>query len=216
MCFIHQHCLTLVRVATFTRLAPLLDGHYKIQPVPPVQRHIILNTRLHECLPYMTQMRIPEGELVGIHRMMVEMLIRVVTKSASLQKSISADGTRIDLGLVDVHPECVLTTYHKNQIISKMFPYVGTSKVPCRGCQCYIDSFSNDMELFPPQFNYRYDRRDPLVVCFPWAAPLIEPVSCSGGLSSIDRYAMDMMTRRNLKGVSFHSFDRLRIPEGSA
>lgn len=130
ICFIRHHCLTFMGVATFDRLAALLDGRCKIRPVPPERRRIIIDTRLDIFLPFLQRLGVPKRDWTHIHHLLSGNMLRM-TKTTVAQMSMNADRSKIDLGLVDVHPECRLIAYHRSQLLPKMFPYIGTSKVPC-------------------------------------------------------------------------------------
>lgn len=186
------------------RLPTLLDMHCTIQAVSPMQRHITVNTRLEDFLHHMTH---PGINLIGkpykrdmrpIHRRMVEKLLRVLDSTGVEHTRIRGtlrEGTIIDFGMVDVHPECVLFAYNVRTPLLHPFPYIGTSRPPCRGCQYYISAFCRHKDLPRLQMAHRSEKLRHSEVCCPWAAPLIWPDHDDGVslYSREDESAMEIM-----------------------
>jgi len=147
-----HHIHTITRIARHSRFAPILEGQFKVVPIPVAHGDISINFSQEYILPII----FPPGKPLkqDIKLAVYDELLKRLQEKAGEEGIDMKKGTVPELSMkANVHAECTLLAYHLQHLEINPYQYFGGSTLSCHGCGLLFNSFNFLAEsLHLPQF----------------------------------------------------------------
>ena len=210
---LHHHIRSILRIAWSTRLAPFLEGQFKIVSVPAAPNDLFIQFSQQQVIYAAFP---PKDQTTQNVRKMVydQLLDRFQTKAKDEGidlKMKTGSPPELSLKKINVHAECTLLAYHLQHPEIQSYNYFGGSKLSCHACGTFFSAFNNIAESFGhPQF-FTKGSHDNLHFCWPSPSLLsqVQQTQLKPGARSLDievRKEMNKILGKELVGY----VDKLR------
>lgn len=165
---LHFHVHTIARIAWSRRLAPVLEGEFKVICVPATQSDISVKFSYQDV----SSVIFPPGDQtnesvkIAVYR---KLLKQVQTKAKG--QGIDFDkGSSPEISMtVNIHAESNLLVYHLRHPLTHPYFYFGGSKLSCHACATLFSSFNRVAESF--EHRQYFTKGSHGKICLRWCCP---------------------------------------------